>query len=179
MKKAPSPLQIEKLTRAHNRAGFDCGEESLNKFLREYARKNAGENLGITYVLVPSPSDPTILGYYTLVMTEITSDLMPAEARPPLPAIPAALLGRLATDVRHRSSGLGKLLVADCIQRVVRLSDEIGVHLIAVDALNEKARTFYQKHFGFQALADDPNHLYIQVKTAKLALTTNTSGQTT
>jgi predicted GNAT family N-acyltransferase len=163
-------LQIEKLSRAHNRAAFDCGEESLNKFLREFARKNASENLGVTYVLVPAPGDTTILGYYTLVMTEIVSDLMAPENRPPLPSIPAALLGRLATDINHRSAGLGKLLVADCIQRVVRLADEIGVHLIAVDALNEKARAFYQKHFGFQTLADDPHHLYLLVKTAKKAL---------
>lgn len=163
-------MQIEKLTRAHNRAAFDCGDESMNKFLREYARKNAQEELGITYVLVPAPGDPTILGYYTLVMTEIAGDLMPPEAQPPLATIPAALLGRLATDINHRSAGLGKLLVADCLRRVVRLSDDIGVHLIAVDALNEKARGFYQKHFGFQALADDPNHLYLLVKTAKKAL---------
>ncbi len=163
-------MQIEKLTRAHNRAGFDCGEESLNRFLREYARKNAQENLGVTYVLVPVPGDPTILGYYTLVMTEITCDLVPPGLRPPLTAIPAALLGRLATDVNHRSAGLGKLLVADCLQRVARLSEEIGVHLVVVDALNERARTFYQNHFGFQALADDPDHLYLLVKTIKKSL---------
>ena len=163
-------MQIERLTRAHNRAVFDCGEESLNKFLREYARKNAQENLGITYVLVPSPGDPTILGYYTLVMTEVACDLMPFGGRPPIAAIPAALLGRLATDVNHRTAGLGKLLVANCLERVAHLSEEIGVHLVVVDALNERARAFYENHFGFQPLADDPDHLYLPVKTIKKSL---------
>lgn len=66
--------------------------------------------------------------------------------------------------------GLGKLLVADCLHRVVRLSEEIGVHLIVVDALNAAARDFYGRHFGFAALADDPNHLYLPVKTARRVL---------
>ena len=166
-------MQIERLTRAHNRAAFDCGEDSLNGFLKEFARKNAQENLGITYVLVPAPGDATILGYYTLVVTEITRDLLPADARPPLEGIPAALLGRLATDLRHRSTGLGKLLVADCLQRVARISEAIGVYVIVVDALNEQAREFYRKHFGFQVLADDPNHLCLLVKTIRKAMASN------
>src|SRR5437879_395521 len=102
------PLNIEKLTRAHDRAGFDCGEESLNRFLREFARKNASEDLGVTYVLVESPRTRGILGYYTLVMTDVEPELLPEGARPALHSIPAALLGRLATDISHRGAGLGK-----------------------------------------------------------------------
>jgi hypothetical protein len=163
-------LRIEKLTRAHDRAGFDCGDETLNRFLREYARKNAQESLGVTYVLVGEPGSSTILGFYTLVMTEIVSELMPPDRRPVLDSVPAALLGRLATDIRYRSAGLGKLLVADCISRVVRISDDIGVHMIVVDALNERARDFYQRHFGFLTLTDDPLHLYLSVKTSRKVL---------
>jgi hypothetical protein len=38
-----------------------------------------------------------------------------------------------------------------------------------VDALNPQARDFYSRHFGFYALGDDPNHLYLPLKVARKA----------
>lgn len=163
-------MRIEKLSRAHDRAGFDCGEETLNRFLREIARQNARDLLGVTYVLVPEVGNPTILGYYTLGMAEVFADLFPPEARPRIRAVPAVLLARLATSVHHRGLGLGKLLVVNCIERILRLSDEVGVHGIVVDALNKDARSFYTRNFPFLPLADDPNHLYLPLKTARTVL---------
>lgn len=163
-------MRIEKLARTHDRAGFDCGEESLNRFLREYVRQNTRENLGVTYVAVPESGSSAILGYYTLAMAEIDRELLPDASRPPLRSVPAALLARLATDLRYRGTGLGKLLVSDCLQRVANLSDEIGVHVVVLDALNDPARDFYTRHFGFETLRDDPHHLYLPVRFIRKAL---------
>ena len=50
--KASSPT-FELLAPYHDRAAFDCGEESLNVFLKRQARQNASRNLGVTHVAVP------------------------------------------------------------------------------------------------------------------------------
>lgn len=49
---------IEPLPRSHDREGFDregfdCGEPSLNRFLRKTVRQYADRDFGITCVAVP------------------------------------------------------------------------------------------------------------------------------
>jgi hypothetical protein len=39
-----SDIFFEKLSREHNRKKFDCGEQSLNKYVQRYARQNAKKN---------------------------------------------------------------------------------------------------------------------------------------
>ena len=65
------PPFFEPLAAHHNRAGFDCGEPSLNDFLKQRARQNAERNLGVTHVAVAAPGETTILGYYTLLVRSI------------------------------------------------------------------------------------------------------------
>jgi hypothetical protein len=53
----------EALLRAHNRKGFDCGNDVLNDYLVRYARQNHESGGAKTFVAVP-PDDPVrILGY--------------------------------------------------------------------------------------------------------------------
>ena len=61
-------LRVEKLTRHHAVAGFDCGEEPLNRFLERYALTNQQANASQTYVGL---SDDTVIGFYTLVVGEV------------------------------------------------------------------------------------------------------------
>jgi len=56
----------------------------------------------------------------------------------------------------------------DAITRCVRQSDEIGASLIVVDAKDERARAFYEKH-GFLRLISAPMRLVLPMKTAALA----------
>jgi len=45
-------LRIEPLGSSHDRAGFDCGVTSLNRYLRETARQHVAKGIGKTFVLV-------------------------------------------------------------------------------------------------------------------------------
>ncbi|HEY6401748.1 MAG TPA: GNAT family N-acetyltransferase, partial [Blastocatellia bacterium] len=56
---------VEPLGTQHNRDAFDCEENSLNEFLKKYARQNDEKGLGRTFVAV-KPGDPAIIGYYTI-----------------------------------------------------------------------------------------------------------------
>ena len=65
-------MEIQLLnTKVHNRSEFDCGNQSLNLFLRQMANQQAIKDTARTYVLV-EPQNPTeIVGFYTLTMTRL------------------------------------------------------------------------------------------------------------
>lgn len=156
-------MLIEPLSAAHDREAFDCGVESLNLYLKRYARQNARNNYGVTYVAVDTPGTMQIAGYYTLANSAVACAVLPEKHLPPYP-IPATLLGRLAVDQSRQGQGLGRDLLIDALQRALRLSASSGSYAVEVAALDETARAFYLR-FGFQPLIDDPLHLYLPMKT--------------
>lgn len=162
-----TPLyRIELLTAKHDRETFDCGEESLNDFLKRFARQNSEKGLGRTYVAV-KPDGPRILGYYTISSGAVTFDAVP-ENLPRYP-VPVLHIGRLAVDNSVKGQRLGNALLADALTRAVRISDQLGVYAVEVYALNESAKNFYLK-FGFAELADDKYHLYLPVRNIRKLL---------
>jgi ribosomal protein S18 acetylase RimI-like enzyme len=80
--------------------------------------------------------------------------------RLPRHPVPAALIGRLAVDRAAQRKGLGRLLLADAVQRTVGVSEQLAIHAVVVDAKNEPAREFYRA-YGFRSLADQPMRLFL------------------
>ena len=161
-------LQIELLSRAHRRDNFDCGEESLNEFLQQYARQNDSKDISRTYVLLEGDS-ADILGYYTLCSGSIAFEVLPETLARKVPRypIPTAHIGRFAVDRTQQGRGLGALLLADALKRICRIAEQVGIHVITVQALHAKARSFY-KTFGFMPLMDDPLHLFLPLATVRI-----------
>lgn len=163
------PYKIELLTTQHDRQNFDCGEESLNLFLKRYARQNAKKGLGRTFVAVKE-DEPKIYGYYTLSSNSFGYKLVP-ENLPRYP-IPVVHLGRLAIDLSAKGQKLGTTLLANALKRSVGIAEQLGIYAVEVDALNEQARQFYL-NFGLTELKDDKFHLYIKVDEIKKILGLN------
>ena len=90
--------------RHHDRAGFDCGEDSLNQFLKQRARQNAERNVSVTHVAVPDAGDPSILGYYTLLVRSIEREDFASARKLPPGEIGVALLARLAVSVEAQGN---------------------------------------------------------------------------
>jgi len=154
---------IERLSPGHDRAAFACGEESLDRYLREQAGQDMDRNLAVTYVAVEESGSPIILGYYTLVMSCVRPETVPEKRIPPKRAVPVVLLGRLAVSVNAQGKGLGEILLMDALRRSEALSQKIGSFAVVVDALHEKARAFYLR-YGFRELGDSRMRLYMTVK---------------
>jgi GNAT superfamily N-acetyltransferase len=156
--------RITPLARHHDRSSFVCGLTSLDDFLKKYAGQYDKKGMGKTFVAT-RPEEVIVLGYYTLASGSVSFETIPEEARRKLPKhpIPTVHLGRLAVDKSTQGHRLGETLLLDAIQRSLKLSDEMGIHAIEVHALNEDARTFCGK-YGFFALVDDPQHLYLSMK---------------
>jgi len=161
-----TPYIIEPLATSHDRESFDCGEESLNIFLKRYARQNAEKGLGRTFVAVKK-GEPKIYGYYTIVSSSFGYEIAP-ENLPRYP-VPVVHLGRLAVDKSAQGQRLGRGLLAHALERSVTIAEQLGIYAVEVYALNEQARKFYLD-FGLTELKDDKFHLYIPIKKIKKLL---------
>ena len=158
---------IEPISKRHDRKHFDCGEESLNDYLKRYARQNAEMGIGKTYVAVRPPS-VGVVGFYTLSTGSIEFDALPPEAARRLPKypVPTAHLGRLAVDNTEQGRGLGGILLYDALERAAKAAEQIGIFAVTVEALHRQARDFYLRH-GFHPLQHDELHLYLAVGTVR------------
>lgn len=155
---------IELLQSHHDRKNFDCGKPSLNDFLQRQARQNADRNVGVTHVAVPNAGNERILGYYALVTRTIESSVVADSKKLPRGEIGVILLGRLAVDKEAQGQGLGKRMLLRAIRQTEQASRDIGVFALVLDALDDEARKWYlHLNFGFEELADDPNHLMLPV----------------
>jgi len=152
-------LRIEALSGNHDRRAFSCGVPALDEYLRRYARQHAKTNVSRTYVAAEGRA---IRGYYSLAMAAISKQNPPDrhKGRFPRHPLPVARLARLAVDIHHQRQGLGELLLADALRRCLRLSAEIGMIGVIVDAKDELARGWYQR-YEFECLPDTPLTLWL------------------
>lgn len=158
---------IEPISKAHDRGHFDCGETSLNEYLKRYARQNAEMGISKTYVAVRPPST-RVAGFYSISTGSIEFDELPPEAARRLPKypVPTAHLARLAVAKAEQGLGLGGVLLYDALERTARVADQIGIFAVTVDALHARARSFYLR-YGFEPLRGDDLHLYLLLDTVR------------
>jgi GNAT superfamily N-acetyltransferase len=155
-------LRIEKLRRDHAVDAFDCGREELNRFLVRFAFPNQQAGASQTYLGL---SEQIVVGYYTLVVGQVTYEDAPERltkglARHPVPIM---LLARLAVSVEWQGRRLGAGLMKDAMRRTLQAADIAGIGAFAVHAKDDAARAVYE-HFGFVASPFDPFHLFVLMK---------------
>ncbi|MGH9835083.1 MAG: GNAT family N-acetyltransferase [Blastocatellia bacterium] len=156
-------MKIVPLSPEYDRSLFDCGEPELNDYLKPYAGQHGRKRQSRTFIAVEDDGN-RIGGYYTLSSASIKFEIVPENV--PRHPVPAVVLGRLAADREKRGQGLGSVLLADAVKRVVATSEQIGIYAIVVDALNEQVKSFYL-HYGFRELLDDPLHLFLPLRAAR------------
>jgi len=158
---------ITELNPRHDRAGFDCGEPALNVFLQRLARQQSARDFSKIYVAC-EPDTPTILGFYAISSGSIDFAHWPPALRLPRYPVPVARLARLAVDKRAQGQGAGAALLSHAVRLAVMLAEHIGLHAMVVDAKDEAAAAFYQRH-GFEQLADRPQTLFLTLEVARQA----------
>jgi GNAT superfamily N-acetyltransferase len=161
---------IEPLGRLHDRATFCCGQPALDDWFRQRAGQDEKRNIARVFVAVDD--ERGIGGFYSLSSFTLAIEDLPQEIARKLPsydAILAALIGRLARDQRVRGQGVGELLLADAIRRVLSVSRSLAVFAIIVDAKDDHAVRFYQS-FGFRRFPMRPGRLFLLTSTAAEAL---------
>lgn len=165
-----SGFRAEPLASRHRKAEFSCGVPVLDDYLRTRASQDMRRFSAAVFVMGPDSEPDRIAGYYTLSAFSTELDSLPEAVAKHLArysSVPSLRIGRLARDLSF--PGLGSFLLADALARCVRQSDEIGAALIVVDAKDDRAKRFYEKH-GFVSLAAAPSRLVLPMRTAVAAV---------
>lgn len=161
---APQPL-----TERHQLVNFDCGEPSLDDWLKRRAAKNQANGSSRTYVVCV---DEAVVGYYCLAAGAIghadAPSPMTRNRNRPDP-IPVLVLGRLAIHKDHHLKGIGTALLNDAIRRAIQAAEIAGVTSLLVHAISEQARRFYRSR-GFIESAVKPMTLCLMLGTVDKAL---------
>ena len=162
-------LVIEQLNRTHDRTGFQCGVEALDRYLKKQSKQDVKRRISHVFVAAKPDNPKAVIGYYTLSTLSIELNQLPEKLVRKLPKhpVPAALIGRLAVSNAAQGQGVGKMLLADAIKRTLSVSDQIAIYTMIVDAINDTAKGFYEK-FGFTRLSDDSPRLFLPLKSFNL-----------
>lgn len=158
-------FRIEALGAQHERSGFDCGIEPLNRYFRQQVTQDIRRRVTACFVAVAEASGE-LAGDYTLASASVALSELPADVAkklPRYPTVPAVRMGRLAIARAFAGQGLGAALLADALARALRA--EIPAFALIVDAKDEQAAAFY-RHQGFTALQSDPLTLFLPLATA-------------
>lgn len=161
-------FRVEKLRRDHVLEGFDCGKESLNRFLLRNALQSQQVNGSQTYLALAADR---VIGYHTLVVGEASPVTVPERVKKGLAAhsVPIMLLARLAVCHDWKGRGVGSALLKDALLRTLQAADIAGIRAIAVHAKDEEARNFYA-HFDFVPSPSDSLHLFLILKDVRTLL---------
>jgi len=146
----------------HDRAGFECGVEPLNRYLKTLAVQHRAKGIATSFVLV-DPAQPTrILGYYSLSAATLAFERLADSDRKGLPAypIPAVRIGRLASSISGRGTGIGELLLQNAVKRTLQARGTLGVCAIVVEAKDASAEAFYRR-YGFRLCDVQSRQLYL------------------
>lgn len=162
-------LKIEPLTKNHDRAEFDCGNDELNRYLQKTARQHLEKGMSKTFVLIDDDNPKKILGCYTLAACEIHVEKLPRKYSKKYPSkAPAAKLARLAVSKIKQRQGCGAIMMVNAIERILLVSKNLGIIGFFVDAKNDEAKGYYEK-FGLISLPDNPLELFLPIATLQKA----------
>ena len=162
-------MQVERLSSKHQLTAFNSGTQQLD-WLRSHALENQNRDLSRTFVLVEGGG--SVVGYYSLTMGGVTKHQLPPRYGRGLPDVDVGmvLLGRLAVDVCWQGQGIGRDLLVDAVLQAVAAGEHAAARFMAVDPIDEAARTFYQ-HFGFRDVAGDEHHrLFLRLDEIRASL---------
>jgi GNAT superfamily N-acetyltransferase len=155
----------------HDRAAFSCGVAALDDWFRSRASQDERRNVARVFVTIDDRFG--VVGFYSLSSFALSIPELPEEHAKRLPRydlIPAALIGRLARDLRVRGEGVGELLLADAVRRILDAARSLAVFAIVVDAIDERAAAFY-RDFGFSPFPSRPLRLFMPASDAAAAMT--------
>ncbi len=157
----PDLPKLVPLTAEHDLSSFNCGKPELNKWLGDYALASQKADLARMWVLI---EDDRVIGYFSLVMGHVRPEDAPQKLVRGM-----VLLARLAVDGSAQGRGLGADLLAYALVPACRAGEVVAARLVAVDAIDERAATFYRR-WGFLPVPAQPLKLYRRIKDIRRTL---------
>jgi len=161
-------LRLERLRADHDVAGFTCGVDELDRWLRRHAVAAQQMDSARTFVVV---GDNRVVGYVSLTMGSVHRADAPQQLVRGMPGYPVGmvLIARLAVDKGEQGAGLGTRPFADALLMAVLAGESVAARLVVVDPLDGQAAGFYRRH-GFTDSLDRPLRLYRRMTDLRASL---------
>ena len=150
-------LQLRRLDAGDVVKQFDCGDEDLNDFILTDAPLYYRVRLATSYVLEDKISGD-VIGYFSLAHDRISLTDFPSNSAynrfrkqffaqgKMFKSYPAIKICRLATDKRHRGSGVGAMLV-NLIIASYKKENRAGCRFVTVDAYADALDFYFKQGF--------------------------------
>lgn len=158
----------------HDRTAFSCGAARIDNFLHRTAKKHQKGGFTRVWVAVPAEGGAAVLGFYALNAHSIEADGLPERLIKHAPKhgrVPAIYLSMFGVDRKAQKQGLGRVLLADALNRAATVSRRIGLAVVVLDVLDdgdekavEQRHRFYEKA-GFIAFPSRPSRMFIPMGT--------------
>ena len=162
----------------HDRSAFSCGVEQVDNFFRKTANKlvKAG-NLRVFVLTLPRGRRSVFMRstHTRSIMPICQQDMREiGRAMVRFPAVYISMIG-----VESRSSGgkgYGGDLLADCLKRIARIADNLGVAAVMLDVLDCGNADLTQRRqriceaYGFMPLPSNSMRLFLPVATIEQLL---------
>lgn len=159
-------IRIASLGAHHSKEEFDCGNTALNTFLHYHANTNLKTGRSRTFVITDEEHPSHILGYYTLLFTELPlQDIPTGKLRGFTGKVPVILLGRFAIDKHYQKQGLGHLAMDHIFRSSINAYGVAGGGGIVVDAKDQATANYYSEQFDFKPSPTEPLQLFLPMKT--------------
>ena len=144
---------------------FTNQKQQMVEHLQNGALDDQAQKIGTTWVWVYD--DSVALGYVSLAMYSL--DRKNIQGIPnyadmekfPYRAIPALLIGQLATNKEYEGKGVGRSMISWTIKMAVNLSDTVGCRMVALHAHHDVI-TWYEK-FKFKKILESSNTMYLDI----------------
>jgi GNAT superfamily N-acetyltransferase len=160
--------RLEALADDHDLETFRCGRRALDDWLHQHARHATGQGTR-TYVLVEERTRE-VVGYFAIAPHLLAaSDAPKSIGRGASGRIPAILLAKLALQEPLHGTGLGAELLVHALTTIVNVARSAGGRIVVVDAIDDRAASFYQQH-DFRPLPSDKRRLFMKLSSAARAL---------
>lgn len=141
------PFQFKQYSADETYAGqkkFNCGNDILNKYVRDNLKKQVKQKLCSAYVLLDGDAEDKFIGFFTLSQHTIDLEKLSELQLGSLPRIiPCTRLVMLGIDSSYQKQGLGKRLMREAFIIAKNVAEIVGSFGIYLDA-EASAIPFYQ-----------------------------------
>lgn len=159
-----SDVLINPLDPNMDRAGFSCGNTTIDNFFKNNARKQHQNHQARVYI---AAYNGLPIGYYYLVVKSSLPEEVGGTAEKKFEragSVPTIYLGMIGVSSQYQRCGLGQLLMLDAMQNTLRVAKLAGVYALTLDALNEDVAKLYEK-WGFKRFIEKGLSMYIAIPT--------------
>lgn len=146
-------LDIQPLSKHHNKQGFDCGNESINRYLQQMASQHCKKGIAQVHALADGAN---IQAFYTLSAISLNNEQGAVKGYPN--QIPAVLIGRLGVAIEQQGKGIANQLISHAMHQAKAISTMAGVAFVIIDAKTETLAEYYT-NLGFVRLPSSPLRL--------------------